>query len=72
VYVDPAGRRLEIVTGAEAKRRLTDTAAGLGALTMQTSFAAGDLTGGLVAGVQQMGSHAHQAPLLHANEPHKQ
>jgi len=72
VYVDPAGRRLEIVTGAEAKRQLSDTAAGLAALTMQTSFATGDLTGGLVTGVQQLGANAHQAPLLHANEPHKQ
>ena len=72
VFVDPAGRRLEIVTGANAKRQLSDTSAGLAALTMQTSFAAGDLTGGLVTGVQQLGDHAHQAPLLHANEPHKQ
>ena len=72
VYVDPAGRRLEIVTGALAKRQLSDSAAGLAALSMQTSFATGDLTGGLVTGVEQLGSHARQAPLLHANEPHKQ
>ncbi len=72
VYVDPAGRRLEIVTGAVARRQLSDTAAGLAALAMQTSFATGDLTGGLVTGVQQLGAHAHQAPLLHANEPHQQ
>lgn len=72
VYVDPAGRRLEIVTGSAARRQLTDTQAGLAALAMQTSFAAGDLTGGLVTGVQQLGQHAHQAPLLHFNEPHKQ
>jgi uncharacterized membrane protein YgcG len=72
VYVDPAGRRLEIVTGSLAKRQLSDTAAGLAALAMQTSFATGDLTGGLVTGVQQLGTHAHQAPLLHANEPHQQ
>ena len=73
VYVDPAGRRLEIVTGPLAKRQLSDTSAGLAALTMQTSFATGDLTGGLVTGVQQLGQHAHQPPLLHhANEPHKQ
>jgi hypothetical protein len=72
VFVDPAGRRLEIVTGAAAKRQLSDASAGLAALTMQTSFAAGDLTGGLVAGVQQLGDHAHQPTLLHANEPHQQ
>jgi len=72
VYVDPAGRRLEIVTGSLSKRQLSDTAAGLAALTMQTSFATGDLTGGLVTGVQQLGENAVQAPLLHANEPHQQ
>ncbi|WP_433020211.1 DUF5130 family protein [Kribbella sp. CA-294648] len=72
VYVDPAGRRLEIVTGPNARRQLSDTSAGLAALTMQTSFATGDLTGGLVAGVQQLGDHAHQAPMVHVNEPHKQ
>lgn len=72
VYVDPAGRRLEIVSGEQARRQLSDTSAGLAALTMQTSFATGDLAGGLVTGVQQLGTHAHQAPLLHANnEPHK-
>ncbi|MEU4392887.1 DUF5130 family protein [Kribbella sp. NPDC023855] len=72
VYVDPAGRRLEIVTGPNARRQLSDTSAGLAALTMQTSFATGDLTGGLVTGVQQLGDHAHQAPMVHVNEPHKQ
>jgi hypothetical protein len=46
--------------------------AGLAALAMQTSFATGDLTGGLVTGVQQLGQHAHQPTLLHANEPHQQ
>ena len=72
VYVDPAGRRLEIVTGAQARRQLTDTEAGLAALAMQTSFATGDLAGGLVTGVQQLGAHAHLAPMMHVNEPHKQ
>ncbi|WP_112246039.1 DUF5130 family protein [Kribbella monticola] len=72
VYVDPAGRRLEIVTGPLARRQLSDTAAGLAALGMQTSFATGDLAGGLVTGVQQLGSHARQAPMLHANQPHQQ
>src|SRR5205823_14056609 len=45
VYVDPAGRRLEIVTGPLARRQLSDASAGLAALTMQTSFATGDLAG---------------------------
>lgn len=65
VCVDPPGRRLEIVTGAAAKRRLSDTQCGLAALTMQASFAAGDLTGGIVTGVQQLGEHARELPMLH-------
>jgi uncharacterized membrane protein YgcG len=69
VYVDPAGRRLEIVTGSVARRLLDDSQAGLAALSMQTSFAAGDLTGGLVTGVQQLGDHARQPPTLHTNLP---
>jgi uncharacterized membrane protein YgcG len=72
VYVDPAGRRLEIVTGSAARRQLNDTQAGLAALTMQTSFAAGNLTGGLVTGVQQLGDHAHLPTTLHANQTHQQ
>jgi hypothetical protein len=71
VYVDPAGRRLEIVTGPQAKRALPDSQSGLAALTMQTSFAAGDLTGGLVTGVQQLGEHARQLPMLHADQLHQ-
>jgi hypothetical protein len=72
VYVDPAGRRLEIVTGPQARRQLSDTEAGLAALAMQTSFATGDLASGLVTGVQQLGAHAHLPHMLHVNEPHKQ
>ncbi|HYU85396.1 MAG TPA: DUF5130 family protein [Kribbellaceae bacterium] len=69
VYVDPPGRRLEVVTGAQAKRRLPDAQCGLAALTMQASFAAGDLTGGLVTGVTQLGEHARQLPMLHTEHP---
>lgn len=72
VYVDPAGRRLEIVTGSAARRQLPDGQAGLAALSMQTSFAAGDLSGGLVTGIQQLGDHAHQPPMMHTNRQHQQ
>lgn len=72
VYVDPAARRLEIVTGSAARRQLDDSQAGLAALSMQTSFAAGDLTGGLATGIQQLGDHAHVPPMMHADQPHQQ
>jgi hypothetical protein len=34
---------------------------------MQASFGAGDLTGGLVTGIQLVGEHADQLPMLHTD-----
>ncbi len=65
VLVDPAARAVEIVTGAAAQGTLSDAACGLAALSMQTTFAAGDLSGGLVAGLQQLGEHARRPSSLH-------
>ena len=58
VLVDPPGRAVEIVTGVEARRWLDDSACALVVLSMQTAFAAGDLAGGLVHGLYQLGDHA--------------
>lgn len=69
VLVDPPGRALEIVTGAEARRWLDDSACALVALSMQTAFAAGDLAGGLVHGLHQLGDHAHHPQSLHTPNP---
>lgn len=55
IMVDPAARVLEIVTGSEARRVVTDAQCRLAAATMQSSFAAHDLAGGLTAGIQQLG-----------------
>src|SRR3954469_23600014 len=51
VLVAPGDRQLEIVTGKESARRLTDRACALAALSMTTSFAGGDLVGGIVTGL---------------------
>ena len=67
VLVDPAARRLEIVTGRQVATVLDDSEAGLAALAMQSAFAAGDLVGGLCAGVQQLGEHARRPPTLHSS-----
>jgi uncharacterized membrane protein YgcG len=67
VMVDPAARRLEIVTGSEVARVIDDASAGLAALSMQTAFTAGDLVGGIVAGVQQLGERARQPRSLHTD-----
>jgi Domain of unknown function (DUF5130) len=69
VMCDPQRRALEIVTGAGARRRLDDMECGLAAASMQVSFAAGDLIGGLVHGLQQLGEAAYQPKTLHNNPP---
>ena len=58
-------RKLEIVTGIEARRVLSDLECRLAAAAMQTSFAGGDIVGGLTGGVQQLGEAARQPKTLH-------
>lgn len=65
VFVDPAVRSLEIVTGARAKRWLNDRSCGLATLTMTSAFAAGNLVGGIVQGVQALAEHARHPQSLH-------
>ena len=65
VLVDPAARLLEIVTGAEARRVLSDAEVELAALTMQSAFTAGDLVGGITRGVQQLADHARKPQPRH-------
>ncbi len=66
VLCDPDSRVLQIVTGAYAQRVLPDLECRLAAATMQTSFAAGDIVGGLVHGIDQLGSAARRPVSLHA------
>jgi uncharacterized membrane protein YgcG len=54
VVVSPGDRLLEIVTGDASARRLSDRACALAALSMTTSFAGGDLVGGIVTGVRML------------------
>jgi uncharacterized membrane protein YgcG len=54
VLVSPGDRLLEIVTGKESARRLSDRACALASLSMTTSFAGGDLTGGIVNGLRML------------------
>jgi uncharacterized membrane protein YgcG len=58
VVVSPGDRLLEIVTGEESARRLTDRACALAALSMTTSFAGGDLAGGILTGVRMLAEAA--------------
>lgn len=68
VLVDPAARMLQIVTGSRVRPVLHDSACGLAALSMQSAFAAGDLVGGIINGVQQLGEHARRPQMLHADQ----
>jgi hypothetical protein len=58
VAVSPNQRVLEIVTGNAARKRISDRDAKLAALSMAASFAGGDLAGGVLAGLDQLASHA--------------
>lgn len=67
VAVDPGARRVEIVSGPEARRRVDDRAAALAAITMTSAFQAGDLSGGIASGVLSLAEHAHVPRSLHTD-----
>lgn len=58
VAVSPNQRVLEVVTGAEARKRIPDRSAKLAALSMTAAFSGGDLAGGLVSGFAQLADQA--------------
>jgi uncharacterized membrane protein YgcG len=66
VFVDPAARILEIITGSVVRRDLGDDAVRLAAVAMQASFAQGDLVGGIKRGLAQLSEAAAEPRTLHA------
>jgi hypothetical protein len=58
IAISPNQRVLEVVTGAEARKRILDRDAKLAALSMVGAFNGGDLAGGVVAGLDQLASRA--------------
>jgi uncharacterized membrane protein YgcG len=58
IAVSPKQRQLEIVTGANARKRLADRDCKLAALSMAAAFGGGDLAGGIVSGLAQLADHA--------------
>ena len=58
IAVSPNQRRLEIVTGNDARKRISDRDAKLAGLSMAAAFAGGDLAGGVLAGIDQLATHA--------------
>ena len=59
VMVDPTSRAVEVVTGGHVRQRVSDEEVELAVAAMTTSFAAGDLVGGLRQGISMIAEHAH-------------
>ena len=66
VVVAPGQRRVEVVTGPAARRRVPDRVAALAVLSMTSAFAGGDLAGGVVDGLRQLATAAGTAPAIAA------
>jgi uncharacterized protein DUF5130 len=62
IAVSPGQRRVEIVTGEEAARRLPDRACNLAVMSMVASFKEGDLTGGIVSALRMLSDQAGRRP----------
>lgn len=58
LVVAPGQRRVEVVTGPAARRRVPDRVAALAVLSMTTAFSGGDLAGGIVDALRQMADAA--------------
>ena len=58
IALSPGQKVVEVVTGAAAARRLPDRACALAVLSMTTTFANGDLVGGIVGGLRQLSDQA--------------
>jgi uncharacterized membrane protein YgcG len=65
IFVDPAARHLEIITGGRARRWVDDRACALASMSMTSAFAAGNLAGGIAQGLQVLGEHARHPQSLH-------
>ena len=63
--VSPGQKVVEVVTGSASSRRLPDRACALAVLAMTSSFAAGDLVGGIVNGLRQMSDQAGRPARSH-------
>jgi hypothetical protein len=66
ILLDPVGRALEVVTGAEVRRNLTDDEVNLVVAQMRAELAEGRLVEALVRGINQLAAYARKPPTLHA------
>jgi uncharacterized membrane protein YgcG len=66
VMVDPVARLVEVVTGSEVRRVLTDHEVALAVLEMRSEFASGDLLRGLRRGITMLAMSARAPRTLHS------
>jgi uncharacterized membrane protein YgcG len=69
ILVDPAQRAVEVVTGAEVRRSLTDDEVGLAIAEMTSLFQHDDLVAGVVRGICLLAAHAERPRTLHQHQP---
>ena len=62
IAVSPGQRVVEVVTGDESHRRLSDRTCKLAVMSMVASFKEGDLIGGLVSALRMLTDQAGRAP----------
>jgi uncharacterized membrane protein YgcG len=60
ILIAPNERRVEIVTGAEVRHRLTDRDCALAALAVTSAISGGDVAGGITNAVEQLGDRARR------------
>ena len=65
ILLDPVGKALEVVTGSEVRRNLTDDEVALVVAQMRAELAEGRLVDGLVRGINQLAAYARKPPALH-------
>ncbi|MGH3803317.1 MAG: DUF5130 family protein, partial [Pseudonocardiaceae bacterium] len=58
IAISPNQRQLEIVTGAKARRRLSDQSCALVTMSMVSSLSGGDLAGAIVVGLHMLSERA--------------
>lgn len=69
IAVDPVTRTLQIVTGRQARIALDDHACSLAAMSMTSSFAAGDLVGGVRDGLAVLAEHGRRTRVEWVDQP---
>ena len=67
IMIDPVRRVLQIVTGEQVRRTLSDDASRLAAVTMQSALAEGDIVGAIKRGLAQLAEAARQPRTLHTD-----